>query len=318
MSTAARLGAPAITDHRRSRLGRERRLADLIGLGPITLIYGVFILVPIVGLFVLSFFTWNGLGSLTWAGLTNWRQLINDPTAGAALEVTLKVVNSSWLIQTPIAMALGIFVAGRGRVRSVYAGIYVLPLLLSTAGIALMWQALLNPDLGGLVYLAHTWHLSWLNQNWLGGLSIALPTLIVINAWQWIPFHTLLYQTGRRNIPDVLYEAAAIDGATGWQAFWHITLPAGALHGRHLIGADRRWIAHLFRHLLHPHQRRARQRDACPVVVVPVTSRPSSTRTSATRRHWEPCSGSSRSSSRGRRSRFTGFASLRSQQAGIA
>ncbi len=225
MSTAARLGAPAITDHRRSRLERERRLADLIGLGPITLIYGVFILVPIVGLFVLSFFSWNGLGSLTWAGLTNWRQLINDPTAGAALEVTLKVVIFSWLIQTPIAMALGIFVAGRGRVRSMYAAIYVLPLLLSTAGIALMWQALLNPDLGGLVYLAHTWHLSWLNQNWLGGLSIALPTLIVINAWQWIPFHTLLYQTGRRNIPDVLYEAAAIDGATGWQAFWHITLP---------------------------------------------------------------------------------------------
>ena len=65
----------------------------------------------------------------------------------------------------------------------------------------------------------------WLNENWLGGLNLALPTLIVINAWQWIPFHTLLYQTGRRNIPEVLYEAAAVHGASGWQTFWHITLP---------------------------------------------------------------------------------------------
>ena len=225
MSTAAQLRAPAISDNRRSRTTRERRLADLIGLGPITLIYGAFILVPIVGLFVLSFFSWNGLGTPHWAGLTNWRELVNDPTAHAALEVTLKVVVFSWLIQTPIAMALGLFVAGRGRWRTFYAAIYVLPLLLSTAGISLMWGALLNPSLGGFAYLAHIWHAGWLDQNWLGGLSIALPTLIVINSWQWIPFHTLLYQMGRRNIPGVLYEAAAIDGASGWQTFWHVTLP---------------------------------------------------------------------------------------------
>jgi len=200
-------------------------LADLVGLGPITLIYGAFVLVPIVGLLVLSFFNWNGLGTPTWAGLANWRELVNDPTAGAALEVTLKVVVLSWLIQTPIAMALGLFVAGRGRWRTVYAAIYVLPLLLSTAGISLMWSALLNPDLGGVAYLYHTWHLGILNQNWLGSLTLALPVLIVINSWQWIPFHTLLYQMGRRNIPGVLYEAAAIDGASGWQTFWHVTLP---------------------------------------------------------------------------------------------
>jgi raffinose/stachyose/melibiose transport system permease protein len=225
MSTAAQAGASSISDLRRSRVTRERRLADLVGLGPITLLYGVFILVPIVGLAVLSFFRWNGLGTPHWAGLANWREFVNDPTAHQALVVTVKVVIFSWLIQTPIALALGLFVAGRQRWRTVYAALYVLPLLLSTAGVALMWSALLDPSLGGLAYLAHALHFSALDQNWLGSLNLALPTLIVINAWQWIPFHTLLYQMGRRNIPEVLYEAAAVDGAGGWQTFWHITLP---------------------------------------------------------------------------------------------
>jgi raffinose/stachyose/melibiose transport system permease protein len=197
----------------------------LVGLGPITILYGVFVLVPIVGLGVLSFFRWNGLGTPHWAGLANWREFVNDPIAHQCLVVTLKVVILSWLIQTPLSLALGLFVAGRQRWRTVYATIFVLPLLLSTAGVSLMWGALLNPSLGGLAYLAHTWHISWLEQNWLGSLNLALPTLVVILSWQFIPFHTLLYQMGRRNIPEVLYEAAAVDGASHWQTFWHLTLP---------------------------------------------------------------------------------------------
>jgi raffinose/stachyose/melibiose transport system permease protein len=210
---------------RRTRNTRERRLADLVGVGPITLLYGVFVLVPIVALGVLSFFRWNGLGTPHWAGLANWRTFVDDPTAHAALVVTLKVVVLSWLIQTPLSLALGIFVAGRQRWRTVYAAIFVLPLLLSTAGVSLMWGALLNPSLGGLTYLSHAWHISWLEQNWLGSLNLTLPVIVVIVSWQFIPFHTLLYQMGRRNIPEVLYEAAAVDGASHWQLFWHVTLP---------------------------------------------------------------------------------------------
>ena len=62
-------------------------------------------------------------------------------------------------------------------------------------------------------------------QNWLGDPSIALYAVIVVIAWQFIPFHTLLYQAGARQIPQVLYEAARIDGANAIQRFFHITLP---------------------------------------------------------------------------------------------
>jgi raffinose/stachyose/melibiose transport system permease protein len=188
-------------------------------------LFGIFILVPLLGAVVLSFFRWNGLGSPHWAAGANWVQFVHDPIAGQSLTVTAKVVALSWVVQTPISMALGLFTAGRPRYRSVYATLYVLPLLLSTAGIALMWEALLDPNFGGVAALARSVHLEFLRENWLGNPNLALYVIVAIISWQFIPFHTLLYQMGRRQIPVVLYEAATLDGATGRQLFWRVTLP---------------------------------------------------------------------------------------------
>ncbi len=201
------------------------RLADLIGLTPAMVLFGVFILLPLLAAFVLSFFRWNGLGAPHWAGGANWTQFARDPVAGTSLIVTAKVVALSWVVQTPVSMALGLFTAGRQRYRSVYAALYVLPLLLSTAGIALMWEALLDPNFGGFAALSKSLNLGFLQQNWLGKPDLTLQVIVAIIAWQFIPFHTLLYQMGRRQIPEVLYEAATLDGATGRQLFWRVTLP---------------------------------------------------------------------------------------------
>jgi raffinose/stachyose/melibiose transport system permease protein len=210
---------------RRAPAHRGSALADLVGLAPAMALFGIFILVPLLGAVVLSFFRWNGLGSPHWAAGANWVQFVHDPIAGQSLIVTAKVVALSWVVQTPISMALGLFTAGRPRYRSVYATLYVLPLLLSTAGIALMWEALLDPNFGGVAALGRSVHLDFLRQNWLGNANLTLYVIVAIISWQFIPFHTLLYQMGRRQIPAVLYEAATLDGATGRQLFWRVTLP---------------------------------------------------------------------------------------------
>ena len=70
---------------------------------------------------VLSFLRWNGLGTPHWAGGSNWAQFFHDPVARQSLIVTAKVIGLSWVVQTPISMALGLFTAGRQRYRSVYA-----------------------------------------------------------------------------------------------------------------------------------------------------------------------------------------------------
>jgi raffinose/stachyose/melibiose transport system permease protein len=171
--------------------------------------------------FVLGFTTWDGLGSPQWSGLSNWREALTDPVSQMAGWLTLKVMLLSWVIQTPISLLLGVFVAGRERYRAVLAVIYFVPLLLSTVAIGVTFHALLDPNFG----LGMAPSLAFLAKDWLGDTDLVLYTIIGVVSWQFIPFHTLLYQAGVRQIPPVIYEAARIDGAGRLAQFWHITLP---------------------------------------------------------------------------------------------
>jgi raffinose/stachyose/melibiose transport system permease protein len=188
-------------------------------------LFCLFIVVPMIVAVALSFVRWNGLGTPQWVGGSNWAEFFRDPVARTSVIVTAKVVGLSYLVQTPISLALGLFTAGRQRYRAVYAAIFVLPLLMSTAGIALMWESLLDPNFGALTALAKSWHLAFLQQNWLGSPNLTLYVIVAIIAWQFIPFHTLLYTVGRRQIPQVFYEAAMLDGASAARTFWRVTLP---------------------------------------------------------------------------------------------
>jgi raffinose/stachyose/melibiose transport system permease protein len=189
------------------------------------MLFCLFIVVPMIVAVALSFVRWNGLGTPQWVAGSNWAEFFRDPVARTSVIVTAKVVGLSYLVQTPISLGLGLFTAGRQRYRAVYAAIFVLPLLMSTAGIALMWESLLDPNFGALTALAKSWHLAFLQQNWLGSPNLTLYVIVAIIAWQFIPFHTLLYTVGRRQIPQVFYEAAMLDGASPARTFWRITLP---------------------------------------------------------------------------------------------
>ena len=102
---------------------------------------------------------------------------------------------------------------------------YFLPLLFSAVAIGLIWSSSMLSSDGALNTLLRSIGASSLAKNWLGDPRLALYAIVVVIAWQFIPLHTLLYQAGARQIPQVLYEAARIDGANGVQRFFHITLP---------------------------------------------------------------------------------------------
>jgi raffinose/stachyose/melibiose transport system permease protein len=188
-------------------------------------LYGVFIVVPVIFALFLSFTKWNIVGTLQWAGFTNWSTFFSDPVAHHSLIVTFELAGLCWVVQTPLAMALGIFIAGTQRYRAVYGTLYLLPLLLSTAGIAFMWQGVLMPQYGGLAWLGIHFNMNFLNQNYLGSSRLTLFVIVALITWQFVPFHSLIYQAGRRAIPSELYEAAIVDGATPAQSFRHVTLP---------------------------------------------------------------------------------------------
>ena len=193
---------------------------------PAFLLFLVFALGPLLVAFPLSFTEWNGLGPITWAGLDNWGEVLRDPIAFNAMRMTLVLTVFSWLLQTPISLLAGVYLAGRGRYRAVLGVIYFIPLLLSTTAVAITWSNLLDPNFGGVNATARELGLTGLASiNWLGKRDLALVTVLLVVAWTFIPFNALLYQAGARQIARSLYEAAQLDGASRSRQFRHITLP---------------------------------------------------------------------------------------------
>ncbi|MER7786751.1 sugar ABC transporter permease [Streptomyces sp. NPDC097640] len=188
---------------------------------PALALFALFALVPMAIVGYLSFTRWDGLGAPAWAGTDNWHTALTSDVTRHALWLTAKFMLVSWLVQTPISLLLGVFVAGRQRYRALLAVFYFVPLLISSAAIAIIFKNLLDPNFG----LGAGLNLPLLNQNWLGDPQLAFYAVVFVIAWQFVPFHTLLYQAGARQIPASLYEAASIDGAGRLAQFWHITLP---------------------------------------------------------------------------------------------
>jgi raffinose/stachyose/melibiose transport system permease protein len=188
---------------------------------PALLMFIAFGVIPLVGVLALSFTTWDGIGQIQPSGLTSWRATLSDPGLPHALWVTFLVMALSWAVQTPLSILLGVFMAAHKRYRGLLAVLYFIPLLLSSAAISITFKALLDPNFG----LATGLGIPLLAQDWLGKANLALGVVIFVVSWQFIPFHSLIYQGAVRQIPTSMYEAAQIDGAGRVSQFFHITLP---------------------------------------------------------------------------------------------
>jgi len=188
---------------------------------PALVVFIAFGVIPLLGVLGLSFTQWDGIGAIHPAGLDSWRKVLADPGLPHALQVTFLVMILSWVVQTPASILIGTFLASQERYRAVLAVLYFIPLLLSSAAIAVAYKALLDPNFG----LGAGLHIGLLSQDWLGQDKLALGAVIFIVSWQFIPFHSLIYQGGVRQIPRTMYEAAEIDGAGRVRKFWSITLP---------------------------------------------------------------------------------------------
>ncbi|MGQ7297193.1 carbohydrate ABC transporter permease [Quadrisphaera sp. KR29] len=211
---AARGGAPS--EHRSVKTGSVAWMAL-----PALLFFIAFGGVPLIGVLLLSFTQWDGIGAISWLGVGNWVSVLQDPVMWKAMALTFGIMIFSWAVQTPLALLLGVFTAGTQKYRAFLAVLYFLPLLMSAAAISIAYKALLDPNFG----LAASLGIPILVQNWLGSPTLVLFVIIFVLSWMYIPFHSLIYQGGVRQIPRTMYEAASIDGAGTVRQFFSITLP---------------------------------------------------------------------------------------------
>jgi xylobiose transport system permease protein len=190
---------------------------------PALVFFGLFALIPMLALIYLSFTSYDGLNPPVFVGLQNWQALAQDQLFLDSLRLSGTLTVLSWLLQTAVALPLGVYLAGKERTRAVLAAVFFVPQLMSSAAIAVLWRTLFDPNFGLASVLGPLVGVP--DGNFIGNPSLAFYVVLFVISWQFMPFHTLLYQGATRAIPESLYEAATLDGAGRWRQFRSITVP---------------------------------------------------------------------------------------------
>jgi raffinose/stachyose/melibiose transport system permease protein len=222
--SSAVAATPVIRPTRRTpRLRRKLELAVL--LIPALLLFTGFVLLPIGIAAYYGLHEWTGFGPLSgFVGLRNYKLALTDPAFQQAIMHNVIIAVLSIVIQLPISIAIALLLNRRIRGRSALRLLVFAPYVLSQAITGVMWLLMLQP--GGFVdQLMKAVGLGGLVQLWLANLHIVLYTMFVVLTWQFIGFGIILLVAGLQGIPAELGEAAALDGASGWQTTRRITLP---------------------------------------------------------------------------------------------
>ncbi len=206
-----------------ARARRRRDATVVLFVTPALLLYGVYILYPVVISIWYSLLQWNGIGAARFIGLDNWARLFQDGTVLGSLRNTLVLLVGSIVVEIPIGLGVALLLQRLGRLGVVLSSIYIVPLLMSSVAIGIIWGFLYNPQFGPLYYLYNAFGQQ--APGLLGSATYAIFAVTVVALWQYIPLYVLLFNAGLIGIPHELYEAAAIDGADSWMRFWNVTIP---------------------------------------------------------------------------------------------
>ncbi len=209
-----------------SRRRREEMRTAYFFLLPALLIYLVFVAWPVVQSIYFGFFEWNGLGKeMTFNGLQNYVDMFTKDAVflqslGNSLIATLV------LALVPTALGLGfaaLFSSLRGG--GLYRSAIFLPYLVAMVAVGTIWSWIYNPRIDAPGILLQAVGLGGWVHDWLGDKATALAAALVPGIWRFTGFAIVIFYAAIQSIPVDLYEAARVDGASGWQSFWKITLP---------------------------------------------------------------------------------------------
>ncbi|MFW5691628.1 MAG: carbohydrate ABC transporter permease [Chloroflexota bacterium] len=178
---------------------------------------------PILASFFLSFTRWNIVGDPVWVGLDNFRTIFtNDPRFIKAVQVTLTYSIFYLPLEVILGIALALLMNRKVRGIGIFRTLYYMPSVVPQVAAALVWVWMLNARYGAINTLLGQVGVD--GPNWLSNPGYVLPSLTMIALWG-VGGSAIIYLAGLQNIPDVMYEAATVDGANPWQKLWYITLP---------------------------------------------------------------------------------------------
>jgi multiple sugar transport system permease protein len=193
-------------------------------IAPFVILFCIFTIRAVVSAVGMSFYDWQILRpARPYIGFNNYAELFNDDVWWQALRNTIIYAIMTVVGTTTVALAAAMALTQKIKGTGFFRVLLYMPTLLSVGVVGLVWVWLLQSQFGVINYV-----LSFIGIrpiNWLGDENIVLPALSLTTIWWGFGFPMLVFIAGLQNIPDTLYEAAKIDGGSGWQIFRHITLP---------------------------------------------------------------------------------------------
>lgn len=205
------------------RSARKKWLTVSLFLLPSMLGFTVFLLIPVIISLYLGFTNYSGGFTLDFIGLDNFYNAIGNHNFRNALWITVKFAVCSVFFQILLGFCFAVLLNGRTAANRFYRMIVFLPVILSQVAVSLIFMLILNPQKGPINSFLISLGLA--PRPWLAGAGSALGTIIAVTIWQSFGYYMVLFLGGLQTINLELYEAAAIDGAGGWQRIRHVTMP---------------------------------------------------------------------------------------------
>lgn len=192
---------------------------------PAVLFVLIMMVFPIVYTFRLSFFDWSmSSASLPqWVGLSNYTSLFQDPRFVAAFWRTIYFTVLAIVIETILGVGIALLLNKDFKGKNIVKTIFLLPMVATPVAMGLVWLLIYEPTMGFANAFLQFFHLP--QQLWLASPTQVIPSLVVIDVWEWTPMVSLIVMAGLATLPSDPYEAAYVDGATKWQSLRFITLP---------------------------------------------------------------------------------------------
>ncbi|HEY4388624.1 MAG TPA: sugar ABC transporter permease [Ktedonobacteraceae bacterium] len=207
-----------------TRPGTWRKYLPMyLSIAPFYILFLVFGIVPTFFSLYLAFQKWDGIGAMSFVGLSNFAYVFTDPIFGQAVANTFEIWFMSTIPMLFIALVLAFLINQRKRSKIAYEIAYYIPVITSIVAITLIFGSLLDQHFGLINQALTAVHLSpimWTSEAWPMRWAVALLVI-----WRWTGANALIYMAGLQSIPSDFYEAARIDGAGTWQVFFHVTIP---------------------------------------------------------------------------------------------
>ena len=196
----------------------------LLFLPPALFLFTLFVALPMGEAAWYSFYNWNGYGTPeTFVGLKNYELLFQERAFRTALVNNLMIIAVSLGVQLPLALLAALLLADRIRGAVALRMIFFLPYVLAEIAAGLIWRFVYDGDYGLLAKIAQTF--GFAAPYVLADRDLAMAAILVVIVWKYFGFHMMLFIAGLQQIDPNLFEAAHIDGATGRQMLWRVTLP---------------------------------------------------------------------------------------------